>query len=504
MLRSTRLRALAAATPQSRLLGDGDAFVSGITYDSRATRTGDLFAALRGADFDGHAFIRDAQARGAAGFLVEDALPLDFPQILVSDTRAALPAVSAAFFAHPSRELGVIGITGTDGKTTTSYLIDHILKSSGLLTGMIGTVAIRIGDQEILHPSRQTTPESSDIQRLMREMADAHAAWAILEATSHGLALHRLDCVRFRVGAVTNVTQEHLDFHGSVERYRRAKGKLLERVAEEQGIAVVNADDAGARDIARYAGAASVLTYSATGAAADLRADDVRFDATGSLFAIDLSGTGREDVQLPLLGDFNVANALCASAVAIAVGVPLHEIALALSDARAIPGRTARVDVGQPFSVIIDYAHTPQAMEKIMRLLRLLHPEGRLITVFGSAGERDIEKRPIQGAIAARLGDICVITSEDPRFEDADAIIAQIADGAIAAGAVPGETLHRRTDRRDAIQLAMELASPGDCVLLAGKGHEASIIWGREKIPWDETGVARDILLDTGYPETNF
>jgi UDP-N-acetylmuramoyl-L-alanyl-D-glutamate--2,6-diaminopimelate ligase len=465
-----------------------------VAYDSRLVQPGDLFAALRGADLDGHQFIQDAEQRGAAALLVESPTPTGLPQIQVDDTRAALAGIAAAYYDHPSQRLGVIGITGTDGKTTTSYIVDHILRSAGTRTGMVGTVAIRVADREDLHPSRQTTPESSDVQRYLRQMVDASVTWAILEATSHGLAMHRLDHVHFDIAAVTNVTREHLDYHGTVENYQRAKATLLERVAAASGIAVVNVDDAGSRAIEHFARGATISRYSANGSDADLRAIDVRSTGTSSTFVLDAGSRGSAACTLPLIGAFNVANALCAAGIAFAAGVELDAIVAALATTPAVPGRMARVDAGQPFTVVVDYAHTPDAIEKVLTLLRRLHASGKVIAVFGSAGERDVEKRPLQGAIAARLADVSVITSEDPRFEDADAIIAQIAAGAEAAGAIAEKSLFCRTDRRDAIQLALDMAEPGDCVLLAGKGHEGSIIWGREKLPWDEATVVRDLL----------
>ena len=493
--RASTVQGLAEALPGARIVGPAMNVVTGIEYDSRRVRPGELFAALRGADFDGHFFTHDAEERGAAALLVESPAATALPQIHVSDSRAALAAVSAQFYGHPSTEIGVVGITGTDGKTTTSHLVDHILRASGARTGLVGTVSVRIGDHVDLHPSRQTTPESCDIQRYLRQMADAPLAWATLEATSHGLAMHRLDHVQFDIAAITNITREHLDYHGTIENYRRAKATLLERVALNLGLAVVNADDAGSRAVEHYAAGARVLRYSATGADADLRAFDVQASGTGTAFLLDAGGRGRFSCRLPLIGEFNVANALCAAGVALGAGIEIDAIVAALATAPAVPGRMARVDVGQPFSVFVDYAHTPESMEKVLTFLRRFHPSGRMIAVFGSAGERDVEKRPLQGAIAARLADVSVITSEDPRFEDADAIIAQIAAGAEAAGAETGKSMFLCTDRRQAIQLALDIAGPGDCVLLAGKGHEASIIWGREKRPWDEAAVARDLLL---------
>lgn len=497
--RTSTVDELAAALPAARLIGSGATIVHEISYDSRLVRPGALFAALRGADLDGHGYIACAEQHGAVALLVEEPAQSDLPQIVVANSRSALATLAAAHYGYPSSQLGVIGITGTDGKTTTSYIVDHILRSLGATTGMIGTVAIRIGDIEDVHSSRQTTPESSDIQRYLRQMADCAADWAVLEATSHGLAMHRLDHVHFDVGAVTNITHEHIDFHGSVENYRRAKAILVERVADATGVVILNADDPGACAMAPYARGATIVRYSASGASADVRGLNVRANATGSRFEIEASGLGRSCVTLPLVGEFNVANALCAVAVALAAGGKLEEVSRAVERVPPVPGRVARIDAGQPFSVIVDYAHTPDSLTKVLRLLRQLHPTGRLIAVFGSAGERDIAKRPMQGEVSARLADITIVTSEDPRFEDAEAIIDHIADGARGAGAAPGKTLFTHIDRREAIRMAIALAQPSDCILLAGKGHEGSIIWGREKVPWNEAQVARDLLAQAGY-----
>ncbi len=493
------MSALCAALPDARLTGSPETVISGIVYDSRLVNPGDLFAALRGADFDGHAFLSDAEKRGARALLVERTLETTLPCIVAEDSRTALAALSASFFGHPSRDVGVIGITGTDGKTTTSYIVEHLLKFSGLRTGLVGTVAIRIGDDEDRHSSRQTTPESNDVQRLLRRMADASVDWAVLEATSHGLAMHRLDHVAFRIGAVTNITHEHLDYHGSIEKYRRAKAILVERVAGAGGTVVLNRDDEGARSIEPFARGANVLCYSASGEPADLRAVNVEPAASGIRFDLDAGSLGSARVTIPMIGSFNVANALCASSVALAAGVPFETIAGALASVPPVPGRMVQIEEGQPFRVVVDYAHTPDSLTKVLQLLRGLHGDRRLIAVFGSAGERDVEKRPLQGAVSASLADITVATSEDPRNEDADAIIAQIVGGALNAGATHGHSIFAETDRREAIRLAFTLAQPGDCVLLAGKGHEGSIIWGWEKRPWDEARVAREVLAESGY-----
>lgn len=489
---------LAAAVPNARLVGDPATPVYGLAYDSRLVERDWCFAALPGADHDGHDYAARAVDAGAAVLLVERELALPVAQLVVPDSRAGLAPLAAAFYDDPSGEVGVIGITGTDGKTTSSFLVDGILRRAGLATGLIGTVAIRIGDEEDQHATRQTTPESADVQRLLRRMAQRGVRWATLEATSHGLAMHRLDGVRFRIGAVTNITREHLDYHGTVEEYRRAKALLFERVAAAGGAAVVNIDDAGARAMLPFAAGAEAITYGMGDAAATLMAREIRSDGAGSRFTLAASGWGTAEIALPMIGGFNVANALCAAGVALAAGLGLDDVADGLAHAPAVPGRMALVDGGQPFAVVVDYAHTPDAMDKVLRLVRGLYP-GRLIVVFGSAGERDIEKRPLQGAVAARMADIVVVTSEDPRYEDADAIIDAIACGALDAGAVEGRTLFRATERRDAVALALGMARAGDCVVLAGKGHEGSIIWGREKRPWDEAGVAREILRALGF-----
>lgn len=499
-LRAVPVAALAVSVPGSRLIGDGQAAVTEVVYDSRQVRRGHLFAALVGADVDGHRFVPAAVEAGAAAVLVEQELAVPIPQIVVPDTRAALAHVAAAFHGHPSRELGVIGITGTDGKTTTAYLVDGILRAAGFRTGMIGTIAVRVGDEVDEHETRQTTPESADVQRYLRQMVDHGARWAVLEATSHGLPMHRLDDVQFAVAAVTNITHEHIDYHGSVAAYRQAKAILFERTAAAGGAAVINIDDEGARDMLAVATTGPLFRYSVEGQPAELMVSGIVEDGHGSGFTLTTTDWGTVRVELPLLGRFNIANAVCATGVALAAGLPLPTIVQALAAPPVIPGRMQAINQGQPFGVVVDYAHTPDSLAKVLTLLRSLHPGGRMLTVFGSAGERDIEKRALMGEVAAELADFSVFTSEDPRYEDASAIIDAIADGARSAGGRAGETFATVTDRREAISLAFTHARPGDCVLLAGKGHEGSIIWGREKVPWNEAEVATELLADLGFP----
>ena len=471
----------------------GDATFTGIQFDSRLIEPNDLFAALTGADFDGHSYIDQAIAQGASVLLVEHHVDRDIPQIVVPDARAALAPISAAFYGHPSREMTTIGLTGTDGKTTTSYILDGILRQYRLSTGMIGTIGIRIGTGREYHLPHQTTPESNLIQGYLREMVECDVSHAIVEATSHGLAMHRLDGVRFTHAGVTNITHEHLEFHKTIENYRAAKAILVERVAEERGVVVLNADDEGAMSLAPIANNTDLLTFSASGKPAHLRATSVEISAHGSRFDLAFSGN-TFPIELPMVGEFNVANTLCAVGLALSLSVPMEVIVDALAVSLGVPGRMLRVDEGQTFSVIVDYAHTPESLTKILTLLRTLHPGGKLIVVTGSAGERDVAKRPLQGAVCARLADVSVFTDEDPRNEDPESIISEIAEGAIEAGGIEGSSFFRITDRREAIEHAFAMATAGDCVLLAGKGHETSIIQGFEHIPWNEEAVARELL----------
>ncbi|CCF82834.1 UDP-N-acetylmuramoyl-L-alanyl-D-glutamate--2,6-diaminopimelate ligase [Nitrolancea hollandica] len=499
---------LLTGIPTTRLAGDSTVLISNLCYDSRLAGPGSLFVALRGSYTDGHRYLRDARARGAHAALVESWEPevAGFPAVVqVPSTRVALAPLAARFFGYPGESLNIIGVTGTDGKTTTAYLIDVMLRASGFRTGMLGTVAIRVGERVIEHDNRQTTPESLEVQRLLADMREAAVDWAVLEATSHGLALPRLDCCPFDIGVVTNITQEHLEFHGTVEEYRWAKARLLERVSAGSGRpgprgAVLNADDEGARSIAPAAGPAPIVWFSSRGARAEIRATGIETGSDGTRFRLE-TPTGSAGVRLALIGQFNVDNALAAAGVGHLIGLSAGEIAEGIGSLESVPGRLRRVALGQPFEVIVDYAHTPESLEKTLRLVRGL-VRGRVIAVFGSAGERDRVKRPLQGAVGARLADISIFTSEDPRCEDPEAIIAEISAGAEAAGAVEGRDYFRIEDRRAAIRAAIERAGPGDAVVLAGKGHEQCIIYGVERRPWDEAGEAMAALQGIGYGQT--
>lgn len=492
-------RELARVVPDASVVGEGDPVIAAIDYDSRRITPGALFAALPGADFDGHAYVGNAVAQGAVAVLCEHPLDLPVPQIVVRDSRAELARIATAFYGDPSRLLATFGITGTDGKTTTSYILESILQYAGRTTGVIGTVGIRIGTERTYDLGHQTTPESNLVQAFLRTMADDDVDAAIIEATSHGLAMHRLDGMQFRFAGVTNITHEHLEFHKTIEAYRRAKAILIERTAAAGGVVVLNADDEGARSMANWADGADLWWYS-TEESADARIRAVNVVPGRSSLSFDLAIDDEVvPVVLPMIGDFNAANALCAAGLAHAAGVETELIAEALHQPVEVPGRLRLLDEGQPFDVVVDYAHTPESLKKIILLLRSLHPQHRVIVVSGSAGERDPTKRPLQGAVCAELADFSIFTSEDPRNEDPDRIIADIATGARQAGGIDGTDFIAITERREAIARAFEIAEPGDCVLLAGKGHETSIIWGYEHVPWDEAAVAMELLAAQGF-----
>ena len=486
--RSASIRQLATVVPGAVVVGDAE--ITGITIDSRDVQPGDLFAALPGSDFDGHLYITNAIANGAAAILAE-AMPegVNHPAIIVENSRRDLAPISAEFYGHPSNEMQVIGLTGTDGKTTTTALVQWILHHAGVQTGCIGTLGIDLGNGTDVAMGHQTTPESHLVQGYLRQMVEAGTKTVVVEATSHGLAMHRLDGTRFAIAGVTNITQEHLEYHKTIEAYRAAKGILIQRVVDAGGDVILNADDEGAMSLAPRNPSKNMRTYAMKSDNGDYGTSDVVADNSGCRFVL-LAGTARWDVTLPLLGEFNIANALCASGVCHAAGIPVEVAVNALATAPGVPGRMQRIDVGQPFGVVVDYAHTPASLEKALTMLRSLMTGGTLIVVSGSAGERDAIKRPLQGKVMGDLADIVIITSEDPRNEEPMEIIREIAAGAMSTTA----ELHEIEDRREAIALAFSKAQPNDMVLLAGKGHETSIIWGFEHRPWDEPAIARELL----------
>jgi UDP-N-acetylmuramoyl-L-alanyl-D-glutamate--2,6-diaminopimelate ligase len=476
---------LAARLPGARLFGPADLAVSEVGYDSRRIGPGGLFVAVRGRLDDGNRYVEAALKRGAAAVASEAEPRPGTPWLQVPDARAALALASAAVLGEPARRLELVGVTGTNGKTTTAYLIDAALRASGFRSGLVGTVQYRIGDR--LSEAVRTTPESSDLQALLREMVDAGCSHAVLEVSSHSLALQRVLGCPFRVAVFTNLTRDHLDFHGDMDAYFAAKRTLFDTLLRADGHAVVNADDDRAGEIVRVS-RGRVWTY-ALQRPADLTADGVQLSLGGTRF-LARTPAGSFEVSTPLLGRFNVLNLLAGLGAALALGLPPEAALAGLSSLPGVPGRLERVEAGQDFAVIVDYAHTDDALKNLLETVRELEPR-RVITVFGCGGDRDRSKRPLMGAVAARLSDVAIVTSDNPRSEPPDAIIDEIERG--MNGGRKAER-HRIVARRDAIAKALELAGPGDAVVIAGKGHEPYQVLRDRTIPFDDRQVARELL----------
>lgn len=475
--------------------------ITSLAYDSRMVETDGLFIAVPGVHTDGRRFLGDAARRGAVAALGE---PLQqtlasppLPYIEVADVRSALADLACAFYNYPAQHLCTIGVTGTDGKTTTSNLINTLLETAGKRSGLMTTANFKISGQEWDNATRQSTLEALEIQQMLRRMLDSSVTHAVIEATSHGLELQRVRGCAFDIGVVTNITHEHLDFHKTLAAYRRAKARLFEMLdsTRDKGlgcksVAILNRDDSSYEILKPYCHV-PILDYGIDTPAA-VRAVDLQLAAASSRFRVLFPDT-EVQIETQLVGRFNVSNCLAAIATAYALGVPVAHIAQGLATVKGVTGRMERIDEGQPFTVIVDYAHTPDSLQKVLAILRPL-TEGRLMVVFGSAGERDLQKRPVMGKIAAQLCDFFVITDEDPRDEDREAILHAIAAGAEAVGKRQGTDFLCIAERSEAIAAAFTYARPGDTVLLAGKGHEQSIIIGREKVPWDDRRVAREQL----------
>jgi UDP-N-acetylmuramoyl-L-alanyl-D-glutamate--2,6-diaminopimelate ligase len=463
------------------LLGEGpeDVEVTALAFDNRVVTPGTLFFCVPGFTRDGHDFAPDAVQRGAVALVVQRPLGLGIPEVLVDDVRAAMARAAARFHGDPTARLRVVGITGTNGKTTTAFLVRELLEAGGVRCGLMGTVKNMIGgvEREVV----RTTPEAIALQAAFAEMLAAGDAACAMEVSSHALELRRADAIHFAVALFTNLTQDHLDFHDDMEAYFLAKRKLFE-VA--RGPLVVNVDDPYGRRLAEEFPRAQ--TY-AIDTPADWRACDVASELTGSRFVAE-TPEGRFECRTPLPGRFNVLNALGALACARALGVGLDVATAALASAGRVPGRFEPVDEGQPFAVLVDYAHTPDSLENVLRAAREL-TGGRVICVFGAGGDRDRGKRPLMGEIAARLADVALVTSDNPRSEDPEAILDEIVAGAGASA------FEREADRRRAIARAVELAGPGDVVVIAGKGHEQGQEFaGGRKEPFDDRQVAAEAL----------
>jgi UDP-N-acetylmuramoyl-L-alanyl-D-glutamate--2,6-diaminopimelate ligase len=451
------LERLVAALEPVEVLDGPSADVRDLAYDARAVSAGSLFFAVPGERADGHDFAADAVRRGAVAVVVERPLEVSVPQVVVRDSRAAMAPAADVFFGEPTRELEVVGATGTSGKTTTSFLLFAILAAAGRRPGLLGTVEARIGGER--RGVVRTTPEAIDLQRLFREMLDAGDRSCAMEASSHASVLHRLDRVRFRVLVFTNLSQDHLDFHGDMESYFQAKRRLF--LIEPRPIAVVNVGDEYGRRLADELPEA--ITFSA---------DDANV----------LEGTA-----LRLRGRFNVENALGALHAARALGIDDDAIRRGLESVRGVPGRFESVDAGQPFHVIVDYAHKPDALEKVLRAANELADGNRVICVVGAGGDRDRGKRAVMGRLAAELADVAIVTSDNPRSEDPEAIAAEIVAG--AEGPVEVEL-----DRAAAIARAVQAAAPGDVVVIAGKGAEQGQEFADRTIPFDDREAAKEAL----------
>jgi UDP-N-acetylmuramoyl-L-alanyl-D-glutamate--2,6-diaminopimelate ligase len=468
------------------LLGDGpDTDVVALAYDNRAVGPGTLFFCVPGFTRDGHDFAGDAVSRGAAALVVQRPLGLGVPEVVVDDVRAAMARAAARFHGDPTADLAVVGITGTSGKTTTTYLVRQLLEAAGRRCGLLGGVTSVVGGEE--RPAVRTTPEAIDLQATFRAMLDAGDRACAMEVSSHALELHRADGVRFAVAAFTNLSQDHLDFHPDMETYFRAKERLFREFDVRTRVVVV--DDPWGRRLA--AAFPDAVTVSLDGPA-DWQAVDHCSGLGGNAFTV-RSPAGEAQVELPLRGRFNTANALVALAACSALGVELEPLARALRSVTPVPGRVQAVDEGQGFALLVDYAHKPGALEKVLASAREL-ATGRVIVVFGAGGDRDRAKRPVMGEVAARLADAVVVTSDNPRSEDPEAIIDEILSG------VPPGAFHveRLADRRAAIGRAVALAAPGDVVVIAGKGHEQGQEHaGGRKEPFDDVEVARAALRET-------
>jgi UDP-N-acetylmuramoyl-L-alanyl-D-glutamate--2,6-diaminopimelate ligase len=471
-----------------------DVEIVAITHDSRSARPGACFACIPGARTDGHDHAPDAVTRGAVALLVERPLALPVPQACVPSVRAALGPVAARLHHDPSSAMRVLGVTGTNGKTTTTYLLEAIARAAGDRTGVIGTVGAQVAGETV--PATHTTPEADDLQDLLARMRDAGAATVAMEVSSHALDQHRVDGVHFAAVCFTNLTHEHLDYHGSLDAYFDAKARLFER--GRTPAAAVNVDDArGAELVARaQSDGIDVWTYAVDAADADVTALDVVLGPRGTgCTLLDRRGGHEVTIELPLVGAFNVANALAAVATARAAGFGLDAVARGLTGPLVVPGRMEQVDAGQPFTVLVDYAHTPDALATVLGAARpLAGADGRVLCVFGCGGDRDAAKRPLMGAAVARGADVAVLTSDNPRSEDPRAIADAVLPGLVSARE------HRvDLDRRAAITSALAEARPGDVVVVAGKGHETGQTIGGQTTPFHDRVVAREVLETLGW-----
>jgi len=506
MMPQIRLAELVKTLPGAYQPNVSDAAITGIALDSRQVQPGHLFVALEGGNTDGHRFIPDAIRRGAAAVIgTQDLNDLTVPYLRVVDGRRALAQLSAAFYGFPARKLRIIGVTGTDGKTTTTNLIYSILAAAGIKAGMISTVNAQIGEQALDTGFHVTTPEAPDVQRYLAQMVAAGLTHAVLEATSHGLEQQRVAACEFDVAVVTNITHEHLDYHGSYRAYREAKGRLFSELAvtfvKEGGnprLAVLNRDDESYPYLSELVSALSPPVRAVSYGwhpTADIRAESIVSGPPGMQFTV-VHHDRRHPVESRLVGEYNASNCLAALAAAVeGLGMDWETAAAGVAALEGIPGRMETIDLGQDFAAIVDFAHTPNALRRALETARQL-TSGRVIAVFGSAGLRDREKRRMMAEVSAELADLTVLTAEDPRTESLDGILAEMAAGAESRGGIEGETFWRVPDRGEAIRFALALARFGDLVIACGKGHEQSMCFGEVEYPWDDRTAMRAALAE--------
>jgi UDP-N-acetylmuramoyl-L-alanyl-D-glutamate--2,6-diaminopimelate ligase len=488
------LKQLIQNLPDAVVSGQAERDITNLAYDSRKVKPGGLFAALRGEKVDGYAFVEPAIAAGAVAVLGERAeADPRITAVQVANARAALAEASATFYQNPAQRLKMIGVTGTNGKTTTTFLIKHICEKAMLRCGLLGTVRYEIGDRVL--PAARTTPESLDVQEMLSQMRNAGCKAAAMEVSSHALVQDRVNCIEWDCAVFTNLTQDHLDYHGTMEKYFEAKSLLFTGLDKQRkkATAVINVDDAYGAKLARMS-PAPVITYG-VGARVDFRASDVRTDFSGSSYQLDARGKSYL-VRLPLIGRFNVLNSLAAIGAAFAVGIDVRSAVVALASAPHVPGRLEAAPVKRQFRIFIDYAHTDDALINVMKTLRDLSPR-RLIVVFGCGGNRDKAKRPKMGAAVDQYADWSIITSDNPRKEDPEAIIEEIKKG------FRGANYEVVVDRREAIFKAVAMAQPRDIVLLAGKGHETYQEFADHTVPFDDVHVATQAVeaapMEVGY-----
>lgn len=460
-----------------------DVLISDVAHDSRQVTAGTLFVAIPGANHDGHDFVTGAVESGASAILVERVQPVGVPQIVVPDARKAMAWAARAVFGMPDEHLAIAGVTGTNGKTTVTHMLESILTTAGVSVGVVGTLGARIGTTPI--PTARTTPEATDLQRILGTMSDAGVRVVLIEVSSHAIELHRSDAIHFSVVGFTNLSQDHLDFHGDMEAYFAVKSRLFDSEISDHG--VINIGDPWGERLHLATGLES-KTVSTTGNA-DVSAVHLRATAEGTSFSV-MTAMGTTDVRLPLVGDFNVSNALVAFGMALELGLAASEIATGLSNVEPIRGRMEVVPHDGPFTVVVDYAHTPDAIAVVLRSLRGL-AQGRVIALIGAGGDRDSAKRSIMGAIAARMSDVTLITTDNPRNEDPRAIADEIYRG---ADAQPNADVEIIIDRRAAIRRSISMAETGDIVVVLGKGHEQGQEASGVTVPFDDGQEVREAL----------